>query len=186
MDTKSLGLPSGSGPIGERVDVVYAPEAKQPSPLLVVRIEGTQRCQVICWKFGMEVELRIARTLFDEYVAGAVAKEDLYARRNTLLEQVAQGVLPSAAGAKDKKTKGKGKGPEKLAANIADLQEIHENAEKRERQDRREELLEYGTKAADGIDETAPTDDDADNEDEGAEEEADEESEDELASSDED
>ena len=69
---------------------------------------------MIRWKFDMEVALRIARTLFDEYVAGAVAKEDLYARRNTLLEQVVQGVLPAAAGAKDNKTKGTGKGPENL------------------------------------------------------------------------
>ena len=86
-NTKSLNLPETQTKDG-RVQLVYAPETGTPSPLLHIKVNGTQRCQVTINKYGLERALKIATRLYADYTEGKVELRDIYSWRNHLEGEV--------------------------------------------------------------------------------------------------
>ena len=83
VNTRSLGLPSVDLAMG-RVQVTYAPEKGTPSPLFQLKINGTQRCQVVINRWGIVLPKSIALKIFASYVTGQVETRDVYGFRNNL------------------------------------------------------------------------------------------------------
>ena len=89
MNTASLKLPTGNLK-GQKVALVYAPERGQPSPLLQLKINDRQRCQIKIYKFGLEIATEIGLKIFNDYMSEKVHIDDIYSHRNALEENALQ------------------------------------------------------------------------------------------------
>ena len=85
-------LATGVMPDGVCIELKYAPENRKPSPLIIISVNGKQRCQTdILQCKGIEAALTIAHMLFEELVNGNTDIMDVYSRRNTLMEELQHG-----------------------------------------------------------------------------------------------
>ena len=82
----------GVMPDGVSIELKYAPENRKPSPLIVIAVNGKQRCQVdIMQCKNIEAALTLAHQLFQELADGNLDIMDVYSRRNFLMEELASG-----------------------------------------------------------------------------------------------
>ena len=78
-----------------KVALVYAPEKGQPSPLFQLKVGGTQRCQVIIKRWGLDAAKKIGLQLYNDFVSGNVELKDIYSWRNSIEAEVQE--QPAAA-----------------------------------------------------------------------------------------
>ena len=96
---ESWDLPCGKSTDDKQIDIVYAPEkGKSSGPLLVFRVEKSQKCQVRIEKHGITLALMIIKHIFDTYKTGVLQNADLYAFRNGVEADATAGTFPAAAG----------------------------------------------------------------------------------------
>ena len=73
--TASLSLPSTTLSSGATVALVYAPEKEAVTPLLKLKINGSQRCQVAIYTVGWDSALRVGNRFYTDFINGAFAGE---------------------------------------------------------------------------------------------------------------
>ena len=95
INTKSLNLPFTEIEKLGKVALVYAPEKGQPSPLFQLKVGGTQRCQVIIKRWGLDAAKKIGLQLYNDFVSGNVELKDIYSWRNSIEAEVQE--QPAAA-----------------------------------------------------------------------------------------